>query len=91
MVENFFFEIEHYGGILNANRTYFLTRSQPPFLSSMVMALYDALPDPITKQFWLEKSYPFIQRDYDMWTHRRKARRQHRPVTVLRLRRGAGA
>ena len=46
MVENFFFEIEHYGGILNANRTYFLTRSQPPFLSSMVMALYDALPDP---------------------------------------------
>ena len=67
MVENFFFEIEHYGGILNANRTCFLTRSQPPFLSSMVMALYDALPDPVTKRLWLEKSYPFIQRDYDMW------------------------
>ncbi len=47
MIENFFFEIEHYGGILNANRTYFLSRSQPPFLSSMVMALYDALPDPV--------------------------------------------
>ncbi len=30
MVENFFFEIEHYGSILNANRTYYLTRSQPP-------------------------------------------------------------
>ena len=68
MVENFFFEIEHYGGILNANRTYFLTRSQPPFLSSMVMALYDALPDPATKRLWLERSYPFIQRDHDMWT-----------------------
>ncbi|HME31207.1 MAG TPA: trehalase family glycosidase [Terriglobales bacterium] len=68
MVENFFFEIEHYGGILNANRTYFLTRSQPPFLSSMVMALYEALPDPDTKRLWLEKSYPFIQRDHDMWT-----------------------
>ena len=72
MVENFFFEIEHYGGILNANRTYFLTRSQPPFLSSMVMALYDALPDPVTKRLWLEKSYPFIQRDYDMWTSGKK-------------------
>ena len=72
MVENFFFEIEHYGGILNANRTYFLTRSQPPFLSSMVMALYDVLPDPTTKRLWLEKSYPFIQRDYDMWTHGEK-------------------
>src|SRR5713226_1337388 len=34
MVENFFFEIEHYGTILNANRTYYLTRSQPPFLTS---------------------------------------------------------
>jgi len=72
MVKNFFFEIEHYGGILNANRTYFLTRSQPPFLSSMVMALYDVLPDPESKRLWLEKSYPFIQRDYDMWTHGEK-------------------
>ena len=72
MVQNFFFEIEHYGGILNANRTYFLTRSQPPFLSSMVMALYEALPDPTTKRLWLEKSYPYIQRDYDMWTHGEK-------------------
>ena len=42
MVENFFFEIDHYGGVLNANRTYYLTRSQPPFLSSMILAVYDA-------------------------------------------------
>src|SRR5882724_12078405 len=40
MVENFFFEIENYGALLNANRTYYLTRSQPPFLSSMVLAVY---------------------------------------------------
>ncbi|MGE5113550.1 MAG: trehalase family glycosidase [Acidobacteriaceae bacterium] len=69
MVENFFFEIDHYGSILNANRTYFLTRSQPPFLSSMVMGVYDALPDPKAKRAWLEKAYPYIQRDYDLWTH----------------------
>ena len=42
MVENFFFEIEHYGGVLNANRTYYLTRSQPPFLTSMILAVYEA-------------------------------------------------
>ena len=41
-VENFFYEIDHYGSILNANRTYYLTSSQPPFLSSMVMAVFDA-------------------------------------------------
>ena len=67
MVENFFFEIEHYGGILNANRTYYLTRSQPPFLSSMVMALYHADRDDGRKRAWLEKAYPCLDHDYRMW------------------------
>ena len=40
IIENFFFEIEHYGTVLNANRTYFLTRSQPPFLTSMILSVY---------------------------------------------------
>ncbi len=68
MVENFFFEIDHYGSILNANRTYFLTRSQPPFLSSMVMAVYEVLPE-ASRRAWLEKSYPYVQRDYELWMH----------------------
>ena len=68
MVDNFFFEIEHYGGVLNANRTYYLTRSQPPFLSSMILAVYDAekaagKPD----LQWLEKAYGFAARDYRQW------------------------
>ena len=42
MVENFFFEIEHYGNVLNANRSYYLSRSQPPFLTSMILSVYDA-------------------------------------------------
>ncbi len=41
MVDNFFFEIENYGALLNANRTYFLTRSQPPLLSSMIRQVYE--------------------------------------------------
>ena len=41
MVENFFFEIENYGAILNANRTYYFTRSQPPFLTSMIREVYE--------------------------------------------------
>ena len=43
MVDNFFFEIEHYGAMLNANRTYYLTRSQPPFVSSMFVDVYQAM------------------------------------------------
>ena len=41
MVDNFLFEIEHYGAVLNANRTYYLTRSQPPFLTSMIRTVYE--------------------------------------------------
>ena len=41
IVDNFLFEIEHYGGVLNANRTYYLTRSQPPFLTSMIRAVIE--------------------------------------------------
>jgi alpha,alpha-trehalase len=69
-VENFFYEIEHYGSILNANRTYFLTRSQPPFLSAMVMAVNDSEKEKSKQddKAWLEKAYPFIVKDYEMWT-----------------------
>lgn len=68
MVENFFFEIEHYGAVLNANRTYYLTRSQPPFLSSMIMAVYEAEKERgHTDPAWLAKAYHYAERDYEMW------------------------
>lgn len=40
MVDNFLFEIEHYGALLNANRTYYLTRSQPPLLGEMIREVH---------------------------------------------------
>lgn len=68
MVENFFFEIENYGGVLNANRTYYLTRSQPPFLSSMVLAVYKAQAQQgQLDRRWLERAYGFVVRDHEQW------------------------
>jgi alpha,alpha-trehalase len=64
IVENFFFEIANYGAILNANRTYYFTRSQPPLLSSMISAVYARTHD--TK--WLAMAYSYAQRDYALWT-----------------------
>ena len=43
MVINFAFCIQHYGKILNANRSYYLTRSQPPFLTDMAMKVYEKI------------------------------------------------
>ena len=75
MVDNFLFEIEHYGGVLNANRTYYLTRSQPPFLTSMIRAVYEnpasfeATPAGRTAAHaWLERAYTFAEKDYTTWT-----------------------
>ncbi|TAM84777.1 MAG: trehalase [Acidobacteria bacterium] len=69
ILDNFFFEIDHYGGILNANRTYYLTRSQPPFLTSMIRIVYEAerargQSDPA----WLRTAYEHAVKDYRFWT-----------------------
>jgi alpha,alpha-trehalase len=69
MIENFFFEIEHYGAVLNANRTYYLSRSQPPFLTSMIVAVYDAQKAQGKEdRAWLERAYGYAVRDHNMWT-----------------------
>jgi alpha,alpha-trehalase len=64
MVENFLYEIEHYGTILNANRTYYMTRSQPPFLTEMVLGVYDKTRD----KEWLRRTRPAIEKYYRFWT-----------------------
>jgi alpha,alpha-trehalase len=69
MVENFFFEIEHYGNVLNANRSYYLSRSQPPFLTSMIFAVYDSEKAAGHEdKKWLAHAYAFAEKDHDMWT-----------------------
>ncbi|KAF8003436.1 hypothetical protein HF325_002681 [Metschnikowia pulcherrima] len=40
MTENFIYEITNYNKILNANRSYYLGRSQPPFLTDMALQVY---------------------------------------------------
>ena len=69
MVENFFFEIEHYGNVLNANRSYYLSRSQPPFLTSMILSVYDSQKAAGHEdKNWLARAYALAVRDHDMWT-----------------------
>jgi len=74
MVDNFLFEIDHYGAVLNANRTYYLTRSQPPFLTSMIRAVYENPKSfPATREGraeakqWLQHAYTLAEKDYSTW------------------------
>ena len=74
IVDNFLFEVEHYGAVLNANRTYYLTRSQPPFLTSMIRAVlenpasFPATPAGRTQAHsWLQHAYTLAEKDYSTW------------------------
>ncbi|KAI4278474.1 MAG: hypothetical protein L6R38_005239 [Xanthoria sp. 2 TBL-2021] len=40
IVKNFTFEIKHYGKILNANRSYYLGRAQPPLLTWLALKTF---------------------------------------------------
>jgi alpha,alpha-trehalase len=71
MVDNFVYEINHYGKILNANRTYYLTRSQPPFLTSMAIAVSDALPKNSSTKRWLARVLNAAIKEYrHVWMDR---------------------
>jgi len=64
MADNFLYEIREYGKILNANRTYYLTRSQPPFLTEMLLGVYEKTHD----RKWLEGAVPEVEKYYRFWT-----------------------
>ena len=64
MADNFLYEISNYGMILNANRTYYLTRSQPPFLTEMLLNVYNMTHD----RLWLETAIPAIEKYYSYWS-----------------------
>ena len=64
MVDNFLYQIENYGKVLNANRTYYLSRSQPPFLTQMILGVFRKTHD----VKWLRNSVPQIEKYYRFWT-----------------------
>ena len=62
MINNFAYLIERFGFIPNGNRTYFLSRSQPPFFSLMVELLSEEKGNDI-----LIKYLPQLEKEYAFW------------------------
>ena len=61
MVDNFAYEIDTFGHIPNGNRSYYLSRSQPPFFSLMVELL-------ATHDSDAQKKYrPQMEKEYAYW------------------------
>ncbi len=63
LTEQLLYQVDNYGAVLNANRTYFLSRSQPPLLSRMVLALYEHTED----IDWLRETLPTLIAYYQYW------------------------
>ncbi len=62
MVANFGYEIDAWGHIPNGNRTYYLSRSQPPFFAFMVELLAQHEGDDALKEY-----LPQLQKEYTYW------------------------
>lgn len=66
-VDNMLYLVERFGYMPNANRTWALNRSQPPFLSQMVADVYAETGD----KAWLRAAFDLLCREYDFWQTKR--------------------
>ena len=62
MIENFAYLINQFGHIPNGNRTYFLSRSQPPYFSLMVELLASHKGNNVYLKY-----QSVLQKEYDFW------------------------
>jgi alpha,alpha-trehalase len=61
VADHFQYQIEHYGKILNANRSYYLTRTQPPFYSSLIFEIFKISKD----KNWLKSHLKTAIHEYE--------------------------
>ena len=61
--DNLLYMADKYGFVPKGNRTWFLNRSQPPFLSLMVKDIYNETKD----CEWLENAVKILEKEYSFW------------------------
>jgi alpha,alpha-trehalase len=62
MLRNFAYLIDRYGRVPNGNRSYYLSRSQPPFFAAMVNLIAARDGGDVYRRY-----LPQLQREYDFW------------------------
>ncbi len=62
MLDNFKYLIDTYGHIPNGNRSYYLSRSQPPYFALMVDLLHDKAGNRVYKKY-----LSAMQKEYNWW------------------------
>ena len=67
MIRNFSYLIDQFGFIPNGNRSYFLSRSQPPFYACMVSLLAEERGEDILVEY-----LPFLKKEHAYWMGERQ-------------------
>jgi alpha,alpha-trehalase len=62
MLDNFAYLIDTFGHIPNGNRSYYLSRSQPPFFAAMITSASEGRGDAL-----YEKYLPQLEREHEFW------------------------
>lgn len=64
---NVMYLVEKYGYMPNGSRTWYLNRSQPPYLAWMVESVFCVTKDTL----WLDAAYGTISKEYAFWVNER--------------------
>lgn len=67
-VDNMCYLINRFGFMPNGNRTFYLSRSQPPFLSQMVRGVYEKTGD----TQWLSECFSALEKEHSFWEKERQ-------------------
>lgn len=67
-VDNICYLINKFGFMPNGNRTFYLSRSQPPFLSQMVRCIYEKTED----VQWLGECFKALEKEHEFWENERQ-------------------
>jgi alpha,alpha-trehalase len=85
MVKNFAYLINTYGHIPNGNRSYYLSRSQPPYFSLMVDLLASIKDNKVYKTY-----LSAMQKEYDYWMKGSKDLKSNQAINrVVKMQNGA--
>jgi alpha,alpha-trehalase len=64
LANNLVYEVRHYGKVLNASRTWSLGRSHPPFLTRMILDVYEKTGD----RGWAASTIDAVEDYHRFWT-----------------------
>lgn len=71
MLENLAYQIKYYGRMLNANRSYYLSRSQPPFYTPYLRTFLEAYEDRVATD-WIREHLGIAISEYEnVWMNPR--------------------